>query len=305
VSGVAGSVVAAGSWLLWRRPYWGAAELWAIAILVLPSVVSGLLTYVAHRPSRFFSRLITGQDGKWSTSKAGYLLWTYALFFALLATLIHRHDFGTALDKLQPEYLVVLGIPAAAGFGAKAIRSQSPDANAGSPAPPQTNPLKGVGDLVSDDDGDTAMHKVQYLGFNLLLLGYFLVQFLSNEDAQKLPNLPDTLVGLTGVGAAAYLAQKGLSAGGAGGATIRSINPKRGPAGAAVTLLGVNLATPASPVVRVLIDGYAASAVTVQVGDAVTTVNATLPTTLQPGVKQVTAIAYDGSTSNAVDFEVL
>ena len=107
--------------------------MWALAILALPSLISFLLSF-AGRDTHFFLRLINGKDGRWSTSKAGYLLWTYALLFVLLAMLIHRHDFGKALNKLQPEYLVVLGIPAAAGLGAKAIRNRTTTATPGSSA---------------------------------------------------------------------------------------------------------------------------------------------------------------------------
>jgi len=49
----------------------------------------------------------------------------YALFFAGVATLVHRGDLGSIFAHLQPEYVVILGIPASTGAAAKAIRNQN------------------------------------------------------------------------------------------------------------------------------------------------------------------------------------
>lgn len=204
----------AASWWIWNHPTWSQAEIWAVVILLLPSFVCLVANQLFHKQWHFCSRLVTGEDGRWSTSKAGYLLWTYAFLFAGLATLIEAHHTDAFFGGLRVEYLVVLGIPAAAAFGAKAIANNAGE-SAGGSADAQTNVGAGIGQLVTDDDGDTALHKFQYLAFNLLLLGFFLVRFLGAE-ADGLPDLPDTFVGLTGVSAAAYLAQKGLSTSTAG-----------------------------------------------------------------------------------------
>jgi hypothetical protein len=36
-------LIAASGWAFWNKPYWGAAEAWAVAILLLPSLVAWVL----------------------------------------------------------------------------------------------------------------------------------------------------------------------------------------------------------------------------------------------------------------------
>src|SRR4051812_45254796 len=115
------------SWLFWDRPRWAIAELWAVAALM---VLWGIA-------SRTKARLVTGKDGRWSTSKAGYLIWTYALLFIGVATLIHEWSFHGIFDTWKPDYMILLGLPAATAFGAKVIRSNqaaAPDASGGKPS---------------------------------------------------------------------------------------------------------------------------------------------------------------------------
>jgi hypothetical protein len=202
--------VIASSYWFWDHPSWGAAEVWALLFLLVPS-----LAFRTEGMS-FLSSLVNGADNRWSTSKVSVVLWTYAVVWAFLAVLLHTRGHGLSDVKLSSQYLLLLGIPGAAAVSAKAItqtkvadneaykKAKTPPANA-----PPPNALKGVGQLVSDDSGNSDLLDAQYFIFTLLLLGYFLVQFLSSESA-TLPVLPDTLVGLTGVSAATYVAKKGV-----------------------------------------------------------------------------------------------
>ena len=71
------------------------------------------------------------------------------------------------------------------------------------------DPLKGAGQLFSADDGNVDLLDAQYFACSLVLLAYFFAQFLSAESP-KLPVLPHTLVALSGVSAASYIAKKGV-----------------------------------------------------------------------------------------------
>jgi len=297
------------SWWIWKDPTWAQAEIWAVAILLLPSAICVVANQLAAQKWFFFTRLITGSDGHWSTSKAGYLVWTYAFAFAALATLIKNANVDKFYGTINTEYLVVLGIPAAAGFGAKVIANRSdPDGvsnvgNTDGRAPAETNVGSGVGQLVTDDDGDTALHKFQYLTFNLLLIGFFLVKFIGNE-LDGLPDLPDTFVGLTGVSAAAYLAQKGLSMTGKG-AQITNVVPREARPGEEVKILGTGLATPEWKNVQVLVGKQAAFDVSAVIDVNITTVYAKIPQNAIPGATAIVVVAYDGSSSNSLPFDVI
>lgn len=211
---MAEALIASSAWF-WDKPSWGEAEVWAIAFLLLPSVVSFFLVRVLKRPrGHFFISLINGLDGRWSTSKAGYLFWTYALLFAFLSILFHTRGEGLDDLELSEQYLLLLGIPAAAALGAKGVTQSNVDTNKVTTKPPkpdspETNPTVGIGQLLSNDRGNADLMDSQYLAFNLVLLGYFLTQFLAAEST-TLPTLPDTLVALAGVSAASYLGKKGL-----------------------------------------------------------------------------------------------
>ena len=139
------------------------------------------------------------------------VLWTYGLLFALVTILLHTRGQGLNDLKLSDQYLLLLGMPTAAAVGAKAITQNKvdQDPNFKPPANATPDPLAGTGQLFTDDSGRADLLDAQYFLFSLLLLAYFLTQFLSAESA-TLPNLPDTLVGLTGVSAVGYVTKKGV-----------------------------------------------------------------------------------------------
>jgi hypothetical protein len=125
--------------------------------------------------------------------------------------LIHTRGAGLDNVKLSQQYLALLGIPAAGAVGAAAITQSKTKTGAltKTTAAASPTPLQGIGQLFSNDQGEADVLDSQYLAFSLLLLGYFFAQFLTSEST-TLPTLPDTLVGLTAVSAAGYLAKKGV-----------------------------------------------------------------------------------------------
>jgi hypothetical protein len=195
----------ASSFWFWDRPSWGEAELWALAFLLVPSLL------IRPGGKSFLAGLVTGTDNRWSTSKASVVLWTYGLLFVFIAILLHTRGHGLDQLTLSDQYLLLLGIPAGTAVASKAITQAKVEsgqlAKTTAPAPP--NAVAGTGQLFSDDSGNPDLLDAQYFAFSLLLLAYFFTQFLSGEST-TLPNLPDTLVGLTGVSALSYTAKKGV-----------------------------------------------------------------------------------------------
>lgn len=179
------------------------------------------------------NELVVGKDGRWSTSKFQGTAWTLVVLFALFSLLWAftfvqvgdlldvrwitdlRDPLATGFDdffsnKFDATYLVLLGIPLGAVVTSKAITTNKV-ANGAEVKPPKSdsNSTTALQELVGNDNGETEISDFQFLLFNLLAIAYFLVAFMSNP-VEGLPSMPDTLIGLTGVSAAAYISKKAL-----------------------------------------------------------------------------------------------
>jgi len=212
------------------------------SVLVLLFVVQ-LISLVG--PRSFLSTVILGADGRTSTSKTFILMWTLLVGWALVALLIageliHQHACVEpehlkaaaeackhAKDEvgllqvgwlqflhggLSGSYLILLGVPAAAGVAAKGI-TQSQANGTGFKAPNTKagrDPFARVAEIFSADDGTTDIGDFQYMIFNLIAAVYFVVQFVQ-PTADGLPPMPDTLLGLTSVSAGLYVGKKAVS----------------------------------------------------------------------------------------------
>lgn len=189
------------------------------------------------RRRRGVKALIIGSDGRASTSKTQVVLWTFAIFYALVFLLLWGRSVGCAstdLDDtpaceqamvgrdaflavtngaLQHEYYALLGLPVAAAVAAKAITTNK-EAD-GELVKDDIDPGQGgfrdsLSEIISNDAGETDLIDFQYFAFTLLALAFFLTEFFANPGA-GLPNLPPTLVALSGVSTGAYTAKKSLA----------------------------------------------------------------------------------------------
>lgn len=154
---------------------------------------------------------------------------------------------------LDAGYLVLLGIPATAAVGAKAIttsktgsgatpKSTAPDLtvirDGNKVAAPKSAQLaQRVTQIFSSDDNTTDLGDFQYVFFNLLAAAFFIATIL-HVTADGLPHLPDTLLGLTSVSAALYVGKKAADR---SAPTITSVFPSTLIAGATITITGTNL----------------------------------------------------------------
>ncbi len=174
-----------------------------------------------------------GDDGRASTSKTGIVVWTGAVVTALIYLLLLSRTvpgqslfLGALNQNWRPEYLVLLGLPAAAATAAVAAvktsnHGQGPDRiSAGeTPTPGRyTRQLvpnniygfsQGLAELITDDSGIIAWADLQYVAFNVITLVYFVSQVLSTPT-NGLPPIPAALLTLMGVSATTYAANKGI-----------------------------------------------------------------------------------------------
>jgi hypothetical protein len=181
--------------------------------------------------------LVIGADGRASTSKLQAVLWTFAVLYAFVFLLVWGRSVGCdqeglssqdtasceeAADRrtafsdvvgreLQADYYVLLGFPLGVAVAAKALTTSKVTAGAISKPPNKrsTGVAQGLREIISNDRGETDLLDFQYFAFNLLTLAFFWTEVLTHP-AQGLPDLPATLIGLSGLSAAAYTTRKAL-----------------------------------------------------------------------------------------------
>lgn len=165
-----------------------------------------------------------------------------------LMQLSWQHLIANSLDE---GYILLLGIPAATALAAKGI-TQTKDEAGTEPKTVAADPATGsnttdatarLGQLFSADDGSTDLGDTQYLLFNGILGAYFIARLFS-PDGLGLPALPDTLLGLIGVSAAAYVGKKAVAR---HQPAITSVYPTRLAANTTFTVIGANLTWPVQP----------------------------------------------------------
>ena len=220
--------------------YWLAAGC-LIAFLALLWVVCGTKTYqdADGQPQRVrhFWYIVLGADDRVSTSKVQLAMWTLALSYAVLVIVFH--DFAYPPGALDPRYLLLLGFPAGAAVGAKAITTGQMASGAVSKkraASPKKRVSTAISEIVANDQGDLDLGDAQYFIFNLVALVAFFVAFAHHPV--KLPVLPDTLVGLTSASAATYVAKKAARP---AAAKITAVSPQKGDVDTRVRIFGSSL----------------------------------------------------------------
>jgi hypothetical protein len=188
---------------------------------------------------RGIKSLVMGFDGRASTSKTQAVLWTFAVLYALTFLLLWgrssgcgsppqdkrelcqsaadaRDAFTGLMDEgLKPAYYVLLGFPFAAALAAKAMtQAKTKDKTLKKPRLPEGTKgvTQGLAEIVSNDKGESDLMDFQYFAFNLLALTFFFLEFLPNPT-NGLPNIPGTLLSLSGLSTATYTTKKALESG--------------------------------------------------------------------------------------------
>ena len=170
---------------------------------------------------RFWHQAI-GRDGRYSTSLFQTLAWTVVVLAAYLTIWFARVHVGTTAGAgaVPQNVLVALGFSlgttaTAAGITSTRLRTNREHREAATPGELT------LAQLINDDQGHPSLHKAQLMAWTAVALGIYIVatvdavtRTLSATSVDALPPLPDidtTLLLLTGLGHAGYLAVKGLS----------------------------------------------------------------------------------------------
>jgi hypothetical protein len=175
---------------------------------------SGPLLFGLIKVGSFLYGLILGKDNRSSTSKTVAVAWTFAIFYLLTALLAAKwfgDDAGwttlvggqNAKGQDIAPYLVFLGGPYAAGILAATAAARAAQSGTKTTS---TDPAS-IGQVVTDDSGQTDLGDLQYVLFNALAIVFVIVTFVGHLD-QGLPTIPKVLWALALTSATGYTAKK-------------------------------------------------------------------------------------------------
>ena len=166
-----------------------------------------------------FWRLAVGRDRRYSTSLFQALAWTIVVFTSYVALWLARLHAGStlALGPIPQNVLTALGLSLATAVSAAGITSANVRQGRDRRTKAGDDELT-VAHLVADDAGVPSLHKAQLMLWTLVSLVIYLVatadavgRTLAATGALVLPPLPDidtTLLVLSGIGQASYVATK-------------------------------------------------------------------------------------------------
>jgi len=191
-------------------------------VIGISSVVALFLLYkIATKDS--FSRLYEGADGRPSTSKFQFFLWTVVViltYTALYTVKLQNHQFDPITD-LPQNLLIAIGMSVISASAAKAITVSYINTGRISKAPIAAG--KGqFGDIFQDDSGVPDLSKTQIIAWTFISIATYLVvvgRHISMQDP-RIPDIDSSLMALMGLGHAAYLGKKAVSTATIAGATV-------------------------------------------------------------------------------------
>jgi len=161
-----------------------------------------------------FSKLYEGADGRLSTSKFQFFLWTVVVVFSYAALYTLKLSLPgsrfEALPSLPENLMIALGISILSASAAKAITVSYINTNKISKT---TISSARFGQLFQDDSGKPDLSKLQVLAWTFIALATYLIA-VGHNLASHNPELPDidkSLMALMGLGHGAYLATKATS----------------------------------------------------------------------------------------------
>jgi hypothetical protein len=179
-----------------------------IAALLLAWVLYGLLAGTWN-----IWKLVTGTDGRASTSKLQWFLWTVVVVFAYVAIWAARAaagDFGP-ITEIPQNLLLAMGLSVTTMAAAKGITVSY--VNSGrvikTSADSARKKDEGLGPIVSSDEGDPDLSKIQMMIWTLVAIVIYLFAVVDQiRSGHALPDIDATLMVLMGLGQGAYLGKK-------------------------------------------------------------------------------------------------
>jgi hypothetical protein len=158
---------------------------------------------------------VQGADGRPSTSKFQFWLWTGVLIFSYAAIFSMKVAAGNydPISEIPKNVLIAMGMSVLSATVAKGITvGYVSSGRITKPAPtPETS---GVGAILQDDTGFPDLSKVQMIAWTLIAIVTYLIAVASRihtNNVQGLPDIDSALMVLMGLGHGAYLGKKLVS----------------------------------------------------------------------------------------------
>ncbi len=220
------------------------------------------IVYLFTGRSGGITGMVAGQDGRLSTSKFQFFVWTAIVVFSYIALFVWKSTLHCAeaavancgsLQQLPTNVLIAMGFSVITMATAKGITTSY--VAAGRLLKDQNTKDPGISDLVIGDLGKPDLSKIQMLTWTAIAIAVYLYQVVSllpTFTAKKpFPDIDETLMILMGIGQGAYLGTKLATS---TTAKLLSITPATAPVGATAAING---------------QGFGATGGTVQFGDVV------------------------------------
>jgi hypothetical protein len=161
-----------------------------------------------------FSRLYEGADGRSSTSKFQFFLWTVVViltYAALYTVKLEQHRFDP-ITEIPQNLLIAIGMSVISASAAKAITVSY--INTGRISKTTVPAGKGsFGDIFKDDSGVPDLSKLQMIAWTFISIATYLIvvgQHIAKADP-TIPDIDSSLMALMGLGQAAYLGKKAVN----------------------------------------------------------------------------------------------
>lgn len=177
-----------------------------------------------------FSKLYEGADGRPSTSKFQFFLWTAVVIFsyaALYTVKLHNKQFDP-ITNLPSNVLIAMGMSVVSASTAKAITTSYVNTNRITKST-VTRDEGRFGHIFQDDSGVPDLSKLQIIAWTFICIATYLIvvgQHITTNDP-TIPDIDNSLMALMGLGHAAYLGKKAVTQDTPGATTVQPPTPPK------------------------------------------------------------------------------
>lgn len=217
--------------------------------------------YIVITKDYWLSKLVSGADGKASSSKLQWTLWTIVVLYVFVTILFARiiNGLWTPFDAVPQNVLLSMGLSATTMAAAKAIttdyvadgsvtksdkKATKSDEQAGMQARrhPPGKKESFLDDLLKEG-GNPDLSKVQMMAWTLIAVMMYLLTVIhivqtnsvESTDVLNMPDIPPALMVLMGLGQGAYIGKKLVTK---DTPRLSGLNPGSGKVGSKITLTG-------------------------------------------------------------------
>ena len=160
-------------------------------------------------------KLFEGADGRPSTSKFQFWLWTTVVIFAYVALYAVKVKAGhfEPITHIPQNVLIAMGMSVATATAAKGITASYVSSGRLTKTAVASGSA-GLGAIFQDDTGFPELAKVQMIAWTLIAVATYLILLgarIRSGDFARLPDIDTSLMVLMGLGQVGYLGKKAVS----------------------------------------------------------------------------------------------